>query len=399
MRFWPSHCFSLFLSFHCFFSAISQTWQALPDFPGIARDDAAVFSMGHLHFCGTGRGSDFACTKDFYCFNSLTNTWATAPALPEWQERQYATGFSYQDNGYILGGENCLGAYLKNFWRFDLQTFTWHALPDFPGTGRAGAQHFIIGTNLFWVGGRNESGILNEVWCFHFDTQQWEQLNNLPFEGIWRGIGFANNTSGFVACGRTNVQNQTGWNTETWQYNTGNDQWTAITSQLNLGTRMYVGTAQNDSLLFVFGGVNANDEVLNGLEKINLNNFQVETQMSFSASPRKGVVTFIGNDFFHLSTGISGVDRLQETWKIAFSPEASNPQVLDEAWQVSCQEHQLLIELSAQYIGQKLLIKDLQGRTLKSIELTHTSQTIQLEGLDSGIYLAEINQLAKSFFH
>lgn len=162
---------------------------------------------------------------------------------------------------------------------------------------------------------------------------------------------------------------------------------------------MYVGTAQNDSLLFVFGGVNANDEVLNSLEKINLNNFQVETQMSFSAAPRKGVVTFIGNDFFHLSTGISGVDRLQETWKIAFSPEASNPQILDEAWQVSCQEHQLLIELSTQYIGQKLLIKDLQGRTLKSIELTHTSQTIQLEGLDSGIYLAEINQLAKSFFH
>lgn len=399
MKFWP------ILNFLCFLVAFNhsptfgQNWEQSPNFPGIARDDAAVFSIGHLHFCGTGRGSDFACTKDFYCYNSLTNTWTTAPALPEWQERQYATGFSYQDNGYILGGENCLGTYLKNFWRFDLQTYTWHALPDFPGTGRAGAQHFILNNILYWVGGRNGTGILNEVWCFHFDTQIWEPLNNLPFEGIWRGIGFSNNSSGFVACGRTNFQNQSGWNTETWQYDPTVDLWTNFTAQLNLGSRMYVGAAQKDSLLFVFGGVDPNDTVFNTLEKINLNTYQTDVLPPFQAAPRKGCVVFLGNDFFHLSTGISGVERLQETWKLAYSAQASSTTIQENEWTVSWHENNLLVQVNAPLLGQELLLKDLQGRVIKSVVLTQTIQEITIADLPTGLYLAEVNEQAKPFYH
>jgi N-acetylneuraminic acid mutarotase len=399
MKNYATHYLFYFLFTFLFSPVFSQTWELNPNFPGIARDDAAVFSMGHLHFCGTGRGSDFACTKDFYCFNSQTNTWSSAPALPEWQERQYATGFSYQDNGYILGGENCLGSYLKNFWRFDLQTYTWHALPDFPGAGRAGAQHFILNDILYWVGGRNDTGILNEVWCYHFATQIWEPLNNLPFDGIWRGIGFSNSSNGFVACGRTNFQNQSAWNAETWQYDPLTDQWNNFTAQLNLGTRMYVGATQKDSLLFVFGGVDQNDTVLNSLEKINLNSYQLETLSSFQNAPRKGCVAFLGSDFFHLSTGISGVERLQETWRIAYSAQASSPTFQGAEWTISCFENKLMIEVSSPMIGQALFIKDLQGRVIKNVHLTQTIQEIVLEDLPSGLYLAEVKQQAKPFYH
>lgn len=395
MRFWPN-LLLIFILISChFLHTFGQAWQACPNFPGIARDDAAVFSFGNLHFCGTGRGLDFGCTKDFYCYNSQNNTWTSAPALPEWQDRQYATSFSFQGQGYLLGGENCYGTYLKTFWQFDLQTYTWHALPDFPGSGRAGAQHFLLDSTLYWIGGRNQTGILNEVWRFHFGNQQWEQLNNLPFEGIWRGIGFANHTSGFIACGRTNDQNQTGWNSETWQYNAANDQWTAITSQINLGTRMYVGTAQNDSLLFVFGGVNANDEVLNSLEKINLNNFQIETLLPFSSTSRKGCVAFCGNDYFFLSTGISGNDRLNETWKIAYSPEA---EIKDEAYfevQTSMQDASLLIQIPAAWIGEELQLMDLQGRIIHAYTLTAIKQQLSIANLPSGTYLVGVHGFTK----
>lgn len=164
--------------------AKGQFWQQQAAFPGIARDDGAQFSIGNLHFCGTGRGSDFACTGDFFVYDSHNSTWITVASLPLWQERQYASAFSYHEKGYILGGENCNGNYFKNFWRYAQLTDTWEPMPEFPGTGRAGAQHFVIGSDLYWIGGRNESGVLNEVWCFHFDTQVWEQLGNLPFAGI-----------------------------------------------------------------------------------------------------------------------------------------------------------------------------------------------------------------------
>jgi N-acetylneuraminic acid mutarotase len=378
--------------------AKGQFWQQQAAFPGISRDDGAQFSIGSLHFCGTGRGSDFACTGDFFVYDSHNSTWNTAASLPIWQERQYASAFSYQEQGYILGGENCNGYYFKTFWCYAPLTDTWEPMPEFPGEGRAGAQHFVIGSDLYWVGGRNESGILNEVWCFHFDTQGWEQLGNLPFSGIWRGIGFANQTNGFVACGRSNEAGQTGWNADTWRYDAQNDQWSSFSAQLNLGTRMYLGSAQNDSLLFVFGGVDDNDDVLSSLEKINLNTFQIEQLLPFPGSARKGCMPFVGNDYFHLSTGIAANDRLNETWRIAYSPQAqiTEKELFEVA--INMQDDTLLIRSNPMLIGAQLKIRDVQGRVLQTLQLSQTEQVISLEQIPSGLYFVEFQHLCRQFW-
>ena len=375
-----------------------QFWQQQAAFPGIARDDGAQFSIGSLHFCGTGRGSDFACTGDFFVYDSYNNTWNTAASLPLWQERQYASAFSYQEQGYILGGENCNGYYFKTFWRYAPLTDTWEPMPEFPGAGRAGAQHFVIGSDLYWVGGRNESGILNEVWCFHLSSNQWEQLGNLPFAGIWRGIGFANQTNGFVACGRTNDASQTGWNANTWRYDPQNDQWSNFSAQVDLGTRMYLGNAQNDSLLFVFGGVDVNDNVLSSLEKINLNTFQIEQLLPFSGNARKGCMPFVGNDYFHLSTGIAANERLNETWRIALSPEAqiTEKELFEVA--INLQDASLLIRINPVFIGAQLTIRDVQGRVLQALEVSQTQQVISLEQIPSGLYFVEFQHLCRPFW-
>lgn len=378
--------------------AKGQFWQQQADFPGIARDDGAQFSIGYLHFCGTGRGSDFACTRDFFVYDAHNSTWNTAASLPIWQERQYASAFSYQEQGYILGGENCNGFYFKTFWRYAPLTDTWEPMPEFPGEGRAGAQHFVIGSDLYWIGGRNATGILNEVWCFHFDTQVWEQLGNLPFSGIWRGIGFANQTHGFVACGRTNDASQTGWNTDTWRYDPQNDQWSNFSAQLDLGTRMYLGSAQNDSLLFVFGGVDVDDNVLSSLEKINLNTFQIEQLLPFPGSARKGCMGFVGSDYFHLSTGIAANDRLNETWRIAYSPEAQITE--NELFEVAInlQDAALLIRINPAFIGAQLMVRDVQGRVLQTLQLSQTEQVISLEQIPSGLYFVEFQHLCRQFW-
>ena len=381
----------LFLSFW----ARGQFWEQQANFPGSPRDDGAQFSIGNLHFCGTGRGSDFACTGDFFVYDSYNNTWNTAAALPIWQERQYASAFSFEDKGYILGGENCNGYFFKSFWRYAPLSDTWEPMPEFPGSGRAGAQHFFIGSNLYWVGGRNDSGILNEAWCFHFDTQQWEQLSNLPFAGIWRGLSFSFNSFGFIACGRTNDQNQSGWNADTWRYDPTTDQWSNITTQLNFGTRMYLGSAQIDSLLFVFGGVDVNDNVLSSLEKINLNTLQIEQLLPFSSSARKGCMSFVGNDFFHLSTGISANDRLNETWGLAYSPEADL--IENEFFEVYnlLQDASLLVRIHPVLIGANLNVRDVQGRVLQSLQLSQTEHLISIADFPTGTYFVEVRGYTK----
>ena len=158
---------------------------------------------------------------------------------------------------------------------------------------------------------------------------------------------------------------------------------------------MYVSTAQNDSLLFVFGGVDPNDEVLNSLEKINLNNFQIETLLPFSSTSRKGCVAFCGNDYFFLSTGISGNDRLNETWKIAYSQEAN---IKDEAYfevQTMMQDAALLIQIPAAWIGEDLQLMDLQGRLIYSYTLTQVKQQLSIANLPSGTYLVGIHGFTK----
>lgn len=375
--------------------AKGQFWEQVASFPGSGRDDACRFSIGDLHFCGTGRGTNFACTGDFYVYNSLGAQWNSVAALPLWQERQYATGFSYQEAGYVLGGENCNGYYFKTFWRYAPLTDTWELMPEFPGTGRAGAQHFLLGSDLYWIGGRNDSGILNEVWCFHFDTQTWQQLGNLPFAGIWRGLSFSYNGSGYIACGRNNENNQIGWNNATWQYNPSNDQWTNCTNLLDFGSRMYVGSAQEDATLFVFGGVDTNEFVASSLEKFNLNSFQSESLLPFSGASRKGCISFVGNGFFHLSTGISGTERLNETWRIAFSPEAQINEIENFEVSTTLEEALLQVQIPGSWLGQLLLIKDLQGRTLASYQLTQTKQVISLLDFPSGSYLVCVNGFAQ----
>lgn len=375
--------------------AAAQFWQQEASFPGMARDDGAQFSIGSLHFCGTGRGSDFGCTRDFFVYDSYNSTWNTAAPLPIWQERQYASAFSYQEKGYILGGENCNGYYFTTFWRYAPLTDTWDPMPEFPGVGRAGAQHFLIGGDLYWVGGRSASGILNEVWCFHFNSNQWEQLANLPFNGIWRGVGFANQTNGFVAGGRTDDANQTGWNTDTWLYDPQNDQWSNYTAQLNMGSRMYIGSAQKDTLLFVFGGVDINDNVLSSLEKINLNTFEITPLLPLAASPRKGCMLFVGNGYFHLTTGIAGNDRLNETWRLAFSPEADL--IENEFFEVYnlLQDASLLVRIHPVLIGANLSVRDVQGRVLQTLQLSQTEHLISIADFPTGTYFVEVQGYTK----
>ncbi len=384
----------LLILLNCYLNVRAQNWQQDLSFPGSPRDDGASFTIGSIHYAGTGRSIDFSCTGDFFAFDSHLNYWEPIASLPIWQERQYASAFSYDDKGYVLCGENCNGFYFNTFWKYDPSANQWTAMPELPSAGRAGCQHFMIGSDLYLIGGRNANGILNEVWCFHFATNSWEQLGNLPFEGCWRGLAFSNQTIGFLAAGRTNAANQTGWNNQTWAYEAPSDTWTP-TTLFDFGTRMYVNTASADSLVFIYGGVDPTDNTLTTVEKINLNNLQSTTLTPFSALPRKGCMSFVGNGFLYLSTGIAGNDRLNETWRLPFLPNATVPVTYDFSVFQLLEGAKIMIRILPQWIGESIQVRDLQGRILEKITLEQTQQIIALDRYPTGVYLIEMRGAAR----
>jgi hypothetical protein len=158
---------------------------------------------------------------------------------------------------------------------------------------------------------------------------------------------------------------------------------------------MYIGSAQADTLLFVFGGVTPTDEVLNTLEKINLNTFQSEQLLPFAASPRKGCMAFVGNGYFHLATGITGNDRLNETWRLAYSPEADLTE--NEFFEVYnlLQDASLLVRIHPVLIGAQLNVRDVQGRVLQSLQLSQTEHLISIADFPTGTYFVEVQGYTK----
>ena len=388
--------FVLLILFNISLQLSAQSWQQIAAFPGGAQDDGAQFTINDIHYCGTGRASDFSCTGDFYAFHPASSSWMAIAPLPQWQERQYTSAFSYDGNGFVVGGENCLGNYFNTFLKYSPLTNSWTSMPDLPAPGRAGCQHLVIGSDFYLIGGRNNSGILNEVWCFHFNTNSWEQLNDLPFSGCWRGLAAAHNNLGYLFGGRTNDSNQTGWNTNTWQYDPQTDTWTTFTA-FEVGQRMYQSMALQDSLLFVFGGVDQNDQTQIELVKINLNNFQTDTLTPFDASPRKGCIGFASYGYFYLSTGISGNERLDETWRLAYLSNAGfapkNPFDIG----VNFENNELLVTLQQPMNEENARIIDLQGREMLSQKCTQKYLSFDLTKLPAGTYFIQVGGLTKRF--
>src|SRR5690606_1528968 len=63
-------------------SALAQSGQQLPDFPGTARDDATAFSIGGKVYVGTGMEVGWGLTNDWWCYDAGTGNWEAMPAMP-----------------------------------------------------------------------------------------------------------------------------------------------------------------------------------------------------------------------------------------------------------------------------------------------------------------------------
>ncbi|MFM6965475.1 MAG: hypothetical protein ACKOWM_07860, partial [Sphingomonadales bacterium] len=234
------------------------------------------------------------------------------------------------------------------------------------------------------------------VWCFHFDTQTWEQKNNLPFEGCWRGMSFVAGNTGYLAGGRTNANNQTDWNTQTWAYEPNTDNWTA-SGILDFGSKMYISTAMSDSLLFVFGGIDPTDQVSSELLKVNLNTLQIDQLSPLSASARKGCMGFASNGYFFLSTGISGNDRLKETWRLGFLPNAIAPETDGFLVFQVIESAQIIIRIEPHLIGELIKICDLQGKVLYTHKIQQIEEELNLAFLPTGTYFLELKGYRKKY--
>jgi N-acetylneuraminic acid mutarotase len=374
------------------FNSIAQVWNQIANFSGDPRDDATTFTIDNHVYCGLGMNTWFSCTSDFKIFDVSTETWSNGVNLPIGQERQYANGFSYQGFGYVFGGINGSASYLNDCWKFNPQTNAWTMLPALPSSGKAGAVSFLIGDTVYIVGGKTTGGIIsNEVWAFDLVQEQWIQKANVPFDGIWRGVAFSWNDTGIIGLGKLN--NGT-LNSGCYQYTPNSDSWQVI-NQLNLTPTTYSMFAQIGKFGFIYGGAVENQSYSNQFLRINLETWETSILTSFPAAARRGAVGFVGNNDFYITTGVSSIARLKETWKASEILGLEGEKELNHVRIYPNPMKNFMVVQSEQMI-QRIEIQDLLGKVVETLFINSDQIEIPID-LENGFYVVKLIAHAAEF--
>ena len=297
----------------CIYSSFfGQDWNQLTDFSGTARDDGTTFTIGNKVYCGTGLQVGWTCTNDFYAFDLVSETWSTIAPMPSTMERQYAFSSSISDEGFVFGGINDAGDFLNDLWKYNSISNSWLQLASMPAEGRSGGVTFVLDNKLYIVGGKSStSSALNETWMYDPALDEWSVMADFPESGSWRGVAFQYDNKGFVGLGKDNAgQYIHGF----YRYDPALNTWNPIVGYSSIG-RAYTGAAQIGQFAYLFGGVDSVGTITNTFEKIDLTDFSTFNLTPFPNIPRKGGMAFTSNDALFITTGVSTVDRTNETWK------------------------------------------------------------------------------------
>jgi len=188
-------------------------WTAIEPFPGTARDGAIGFGLQGKGYVGGGFDNDYQI--DFYSYDATTGHWTAEGSLGE-TKRGYGAAFIYNDEAYILGGENSTSV-VSEFWKFNPSAATvWTKLryvvdktsndwdDDYTNIARKFPLAIVIGDKAYMTCGSNRAGsLLSETWEYDFATDLWDQKSD--FEGVTRtaGVAFSMGTKGYILTGRS----------------------------------------------------------------------------------------------------------------------------------------------------------------------------------------------------
>jgi N-acetylneuraminic acid mutarotase len=361
----PVLLFTLLISKH---TSIAQTWLQLNDFPSTERDDGASFTIGTISYCGTGLTPWFSTTTDFYSFNSNTEVWSPIAALPNGMERQYASGFSDGQYGYIFGGTSG-NNYFNDLWQYNPSNNSWQSKTPMPAQGRMGASVFVINDTAYVISGKSSNqNSINEMWAYSFTGNNWINKGPLPFGGRWRASTTSVNGLGYLIFGKDSTNY---YHNELYQFNPLNNSWSLL-NNFPLPGRTYSVMQNLDDDLLIFGGIDSLGNSYNDLWSFDLDALQWNELAQLPASPRRGGMGFTGQYAFYYTCGINqNNSRLKETWKIDYA---------------TLLKHETLVK--------NILVYPNPFKDLLTIELPEKAQSIEIQLINTMgeiIYTANIS--------
>lgn len=293
-----------------------QNWQQLPAFPGLSRDDGVAVNVAGKAYVGSGLTSGWTYGADFYCYDMSTQSWSVIAPMPSGTERQYACAFKGGNGFFVFGGDG-IGGTLNNLYEYNVSSNNWTQKSSKPGLGIYGASCFVFGDTAIIAGGRFPGNLINnEVWMYRISSDSWQQLNNMPpaFGGRWRAAYSTLFGKGYMLFG---LDANLAWRKELLEYNPQFDSWNKIMDVNNFPSLAYASMQSVGGSLVVFGGVDSLNNYANAFHYFELSSSTWSQGPMFSATPRRGGMSWIHNKSFNYSCGLDeNEQRLNESWML-----------------------------------------------------------------------------------
>ena len=118
-----------------------------------------------------------------WSYHIPSNTWKEKNSWIPTDDGNPITGVALDGVGYSVLQHN----YKACLWSYTPETDEWKRLSDYPGQGVRGFMMFAIDGFIYLGGGMHQKDMydnqvgVSDFWRYDIQTQQWEQLGDLPF--------------------------------------------------------------------------------------------------------------------------------------------------------------------------------------------------------------------------
>lgn len=304
---------------------------------GLGRNVAVAFVIGSKAYAGTGQGSN-PFYDDWWEYDAGTDVW-TQKANFTPGGRRSAVAFALGTKGYVCGGQDVAFTLKNDLWEYDPASNTWTQKANFPGTARRLAVSFVAGGRAF-VGSGDDGAFKGDFYEYNNSTNTWTAKATFPGTPRYGATAFGIGTAGYFGCGYDNTLTN---RKDFWKYDQPTNTWTQINN---------------------FGG-----------------------------SPRANAIGFSSATVGYVACGYDGNINLDEFWEFdptytGITEQDANGITVNTYPNPASSEINFVFDnaLLTQHHSLRITLVDLQGRIVRSENVTESTTTLTRDALPGGIY-------------
>lgn len=182
-----AYCFSGLSTSGCaldgyVYDGVTNIWGNMASMPaGTERQYATAFSYSNAGYMLCGINCANVCLNDMFTYNTASNTWSALPNFPG-PARQGPCNFLLGNKAYIIGGRSVGvgGTVFNDVWEYNITSSTWAQKNNLPFAGMFRGSAFVInGTGYIAYGLTNNDNFNRSIFQYDQLNDQWIQLPNI----------------------------------------------------------------------------------------------------------------------------------------------------------------------------------------------------------------------------